>query len=602
MTGEQSLYDMFVAAGFATPEPSKPRVETLRDARVATNKKRTIRRKKSKEQHIAILDMETDPFDNVGRDIVLPFMGVLYCDEQEPVIVWEEDYEEFVCKMFAAIEALPGHYTIYAHNGGKFDWLFLISKLRGKVSFKGRGIMSAMIGNHEIRDSFHIIPEKLAAMQKQKFDYVEKLKKKSRAKFKKEIIDYCISDCSNLLYYVRRFIERFGFKISIGAAALAQLREHYEIEHVSQTTDAYLRRYFFGGRVECLRGAGHWIHGQRLYDINSAYPNAMASQQHPVGSEYIVRSGKPNGNTCFITLRCKNNGALMAREEDGSVSTRTREGVFHTTIYEHDMALQLGLISDVEYVECVDNLQWTDFSRFIEPAYARRKELRDSMKDMEKGTDIWNATNADQLFEKLLMNNAYGKTAQDPRHYKEHWITNPGEFPPRETVQPGEDGWKTEFTGANYWIWVRPSQTHRYLNVGTGASITGAVRAKIMHAIHHATNPVYCDTDSIICDAVSELEIDKTKLGAWDLEKEIAELVICGKKLYAYKTTNPDDSPYIKSKGATGLKFEDMLKIFGGENVVSVNFGPTITRTGSQQYLERSISLTAKPLSERKAL
>lgn len=592
-----SIADALAAFGIKPQQPAQPkaqRTEQLREQRVSSNKKRAKRKKTAKENQIAILDFETDPFDNVTKDEIFPFLAVLYTPDRETIVIWEEDHEAFTYKVIKAIEALPGSYTVYAHNGGKFDFMFLVKHLRGKVSFKGRGIMQAEIGNHQIRDSFHIIPEKLASLQKMEFDY-KNLYKGKRDAHRKTIIEYCISDCENLYFYVKRFIERYGFKISVGAASMAKLRENYEIDRVTENTDSYLRRFYFGGRVECLSGIAHYKTPKKLYDINSAYPDAMARLEHPVGGEYVRHSGPITDNTCFITLECRNRGALMSRDESGEVSTRKRDGIFHTTIHEYNMAVKLGLISDIEIIECVDNLKWTDFADFINPIYEHRAGEKARLDTLIKGTAAWNECNTEVVFDKLIMNNAYGKTAQDPRRFREHYITDPREFPPRELVKMGEEGFEVEFMGKDYWIWSRPSPSQRFLNVGTGASITGAVRAKLMEAIYNAVNPVYCDTDSIICDELENTELHHLKLGAWDLEKEISELIICGKKLYAYKTAKGDT--FVKSKGAGGLKWEDMEKIYSGGTVISTNQGVTLTRKGDQKYLDRTIRATAKAIA-----
>jgi hypothetical protein len=556
------------------------------------NQKRIAKDRAAKRKNIAILDMETDPFDNQSPDAINPFLAVLYCEEHGPVVIWQEDREKFDEQVCAAIEALPGKYTIYAHNGGKFDFMFLIHKLRGKVDFKGRGIMTAQIGQHDLRDSYHIIPEKLASMQKQKFDYAN-LRRDKRHKFKKQIIDYCISDCENLLYYIKKFLDEYGFKISIGAAALAKLSENYKIEKIGEKTDDGLRRFFFGGRVECAQGAGHWKTPKRLYDINSAYPNAMARQRHPIGNEYIYRSGAPNENTAFIRLTCNNRGALMARLDSGEVTTRKPSGEFFTTKWEYDAALELGLISNVEIIECVDCFQFTTFDKFVTPLYEQRAIEKAKLDTLEKGSEVWNETNARQMFLKLILNNAYGKTAQNPRKFREYWITDPGER------VAGDDGsWDVDYFAPDYWIWKRPAPEMRFLNVGTGASITGAVRAKLMLALANAVNPIYCDTDSIICDELKNEELHKTELGAWDIERHISEIIICGKKLYAYRA---GDHEYIKSKGAAGLKWDDMRAMLSGAELETVNFGPTLTRQGGSGYIKRRIKMTANAVMQTEA-
>lgn len=560
-----------------------------------------------KKKMIAILDMETDPFDNSDegeKEIVLPFLAVLYSDEFETVTIWENDYDLFVAKLMDTLTNLPGAFTIYAHNGGKFDFMFLVHKLRGEISFKGRGIMRASIGAHELRDSYHIIPERLANLQKDDFDY-SKMHKSKRANYKDEIIKYCISDCRNLLYFVKKFVDKYGFKISVGAAAIAALGEHYKIEKVSPLTDTFLRGYFFGGRVECIQGAGYFTGPLKLYDVNSMYPFVMASMRHPIGAEYCARPGKPNKNTFFVKLECDNNRALLARDENGDLTSHIKHGVFQTTIWEYRAALELGLISNVKIIECVDNFVSTDFSKFVNPLYQQRAIDKEYLETLKEGTSEYDSVKSEVLFLKLILNNAYGKFAQNPRRYKEHYLTDPGDEVPDELKLEGTEPWKLEYQADDYWIWSRPAPTLRFNNVGTSASITGAARSVLMRAIHAAKNPIYCDTDSLICEELRGHKLDKYELGAWDLEKEIDELIVNGKKLYAYKTPKGKTS-VIKSKGTSGLTWDDMLEILYKERLFDdagkerkfKNKGPTLTRHGKQSYIGRRISRTA-PVPER---
>ena len=79
--------------------------------------------------------------------------------------------------------------------------------------------MAARIGKHELRDSYHIIPEKLANWKKDDFDY-SKLARGNRKRFRDEIIRYCINDCAYLLDIVKSFVGTYGLKLSIGQAAI----------------------------------------------------------------------------------------------------------------------------------------------------------------------------------------------------------------------------------------------------------------------------------------------------------------------------------------------------------------------------------------------
>lgn len=573
-------------------------------AQTAAQRMRKYRARKSKAklENIAILDMETDPFDSELQTQIEPFLAVLYADQFEPVIIWDEDRFSFARKVIAAIEALPEPYTIYAHNGGKFDYMFLMHELRGDVSFKGRGIMRAKIGPHEIRDSFHILPDRLAAFNKDVFDY-KNMAKDKRNNFRKEIIDYCIADCRYLLDIVKSFVKEFGLKLSIGAAALADLRRHYKYETLTSSVDESLRPFFFGGRVECLAGRGIFTGHYKLYDVNSMYPAVMANMKHPIGNKYTWRPGEPGEMTCFIDLECKNNGALVQRQklEDGTYETTTgvREGRFMTTIHEYKAALELGLIWDVKINMCVDNNKLTDFSKFVLPHYEKRQEIKGTLKKfkeqmLSETSQTWLDVKKDDMFRKFLLNNGYGKFAQNPRRYKETFVTNPGEAPDVE----GYEDTTPVYEGAKYWIWQKPAPKQKFNNVGTAASITGAARSVLMRAIAGATDPIYCDTDSLICREISGVELDGVKLGAWDLEAEFSEVIVNGKKMYACKPLNGGKEK-IRSKGVNGLTYDEMKKMFYGEILEKVNSGVTLTRTGNQYYVTRKVRATAKLRNDR---
>lgn len=582
------------------------------------------REREQRLENIAVLDMETEPFDNTKPpEDVQPFLAVLYRDDAAPVIIWEEHLPSFVSAVLAAIEALPGRFTIFAHNGGKFDYMFLLRRLRGFVSFKGRGIMSARIGRHEIRDSFHIIPERLANWQKDEFDY-NKLYKKVRHKYRDEIIRYCINDCAYLLDIVKRFVSEYGLKLSIGQAAMSVMKRHYKVQRIGEQSDAMLREYYFGGRVECLGGKGifgganeRWAK-YTLYDVNSMYPFVMASCAHPTGNSFITRGGTPNFQTVFIELECTNHGALVRRGPDGEMTAEAKSGIFKTTIWEYEMALKYNLIENVNILRCIDFPDRSNFSEFVLPLYARRQETKERLKTLTPGTREYNDTKKDDIFFKLILNNAYGKYAQNPRKFKQCFITDTDEQPPLDCDGclkgfPKADGWHTPPRGVNfrcmswgplphfkcaeYWIWHRPQEHLRFNNVATAASITGAARAVLMEAIALAEEPIYCDTDSVIARNLGPLKLHNSELGAWKVEHGIDEIIIAGKKLYACKVAGiPDghkDRIKVKSKGVAGLTWHDMERALKDEMIEILSNSITLDKYGGARYMRRNVRATA---------
>lgn len=617
------------------------RIRAKRGTGVSGTERKRASRGRAKQRmidNIAVLDFETDPFDNIKKEAIFPFLAVLYSDNFEPVIIWDNENEAFVSKVIAAIEALPEAYTIYAHNGGKFDYMFLLSKLKGEVMFKGRGIMTAQIGKHELRDSFHIIPDRLANFKKDHIDYGN-MKRLKRERYKQEIIKYCINDCKYLLDIVKGFATRFGMKLSIGQAAMADIRKHYKFERLTEMQDEFFRQFFFGGRVECFVGTTHRKGDYKLYDVNAMYPDVMANFEHPIGNVYFKHTGKIGPQSCFIDLTCNSAGAFILKD---GLETKAPHGRyrFKTTIWEYKVAKKYNLISDEEIHEVIDIPLRTNFKKFVVPHYLDRQHLKAKKNELEllglKDTPEYDEIVKDDMFKKFLLNNGYGKFAQNPRNYKEHYITAPGEIPPPETgAWPGkllmiEDG--------GYWLHSRPNPSDRFNNVATGASITGAARAKLLEAKCNAIEPIYCDTDSLICKELNGVHIHKTDLGAWDLECEISEIVVCGKKLYGYRDAKTGKTK-TRAKGAglilteqnwkrveevasdrkrellleqlsweemlnqiedakkktmEKLSWENMMRLHNGEQVSALAMGATLTKGGEQYYMERRISATAQ--------
>ena len=534
--------------------------------------------------------METDPFD--AESEILPFCAELW-DGEISQVIWEETYEKFVEKTLALLLALPSDkkWIVYAHNGGKFDFMFLVHKLRGQVSFKGRGIMLAHIAPHvEIRDSMHIIPDKLASYKKQAFDY-KKLKKNVRHKHRPEILDYLHSDCVNLHEIVTHFIEKHGAKLSIGQAAWSCLKKDYGIETFSEASDTYIRQWYFGGRVECLQGPGHFQGDYVLEDVNSMYPDRMAHCEHPIGAEFMVRGkGKPpiRQNTVFLEVQCTNFGALIGRDENGQLTPNIKRGIFKTTIWEFEAAERLGLIRDITIKTCVDFHRRSNFAKFVIPRYTERQKIKDRL-DTEESLEL----ERDALILKLEMNNAYGKGAQNPRKFREFFYTDLNEHPPGEhcgllQYRDKDDGiWKLHLEADDFLVWEKPTQQRRYNNVAMAASITGAARAKLLERLASAEDAIYCDTDSIICKRTGTPS--SNALGAWKIEKSIDEALIGGKKLYGYRGPKGET---IRSKGGSGLEWHELAAIVAGAEIKKGNNAPKFDKVGFQDYVSRTFKLT----------
>lgn len=601
------------------------------------DRQKRYRQRHTEPKKIAILDLETDPFDNVARTSIHPFLAVIYfgCVEGAPdtIVLWNNDHRQLMEELCERIKALPNRYLIYAHNGGRFDYMHLLYLLRGSVQFKGRALMRARIGEHEIRDSLHIIPEALKnANQKDSIDY-DKFKRDRRDNYRDEITRYCISDCEYTYEIVSSFVERFGTPITIGQAAMKELKKHYPfetfaeraermsnprkykvttaIEHLTDNLDAYFRQWFFGGRVECF-APGLSIAKDKpisLIDKNSMYPYCMAYYQHPIGSEFFVHN-KITDRTIFITLRCKNNGAFMARSEDGSLDSTVRDGIFETTLWEYRVAKKYRLIRDVEIIKTINFYKFTDFSKFVLPLYDQREAAKKSQAIALAAGDFIAARRLEKdiKFGKYILNNAYGKFAQNPRKFKQYILTDSYQSPDETwwrgwqcDIETKAANWSAlpEIEHSEYWLWSKPAPEFRFNNVATAASITGAARAELLEAKHHVKNVLYCDTDSLVCRDTGNLSLDPFTLGGWKVEAEIDQFIAAGKKLYAYRKPGWRDQKkndkkwtIVKCKGANNVSWEEMEQLIAGLKIKKTLNAPTLTRDMGQFYMDRELRMT----------
>lgn len=477
---------------------------------------------------LATLDFETDPFEHGKR--VAPF-DVGFFDGEMHKEIWHDDCANLIIDY---IDSLDEPYIIYAHNGGKFDFFFFLERLDRQIRIvRGRILEASFTSSkgirHVFRDSYAIIPIPLRQYEKDDIDY-KKLHKKVRDRNKQEIQKYRRQDCKGLYELVSRFRERFGNALTIAGAAQKELKKFHPFKSGKEQFDRKFRPYFYGGRVQCFEGG--LIEGNfKVYDVNSMYPDAMRNQRHPIGTRNTV-SDRIGPNTFLVEVQAKNYGAFPKKLEDGSLSFDVERGRFFVTIHEIEAALETGTAEIERINRAYDFEDWTYFDSFVDYWYGLRQAAQKS-KDFDRMAKI------DYLLFKLILNSAYGKFGMDSREFADSMFTlNSDLYIPEPFCSCvgiclcTEPTWRHAHENDKYIIWEKPIERPYFYNVATAASITGAARAKLLRALAKAKRPVYCDTDSIICEGL-DAQIDGSKLGAWKLEATGNRIAIGGKKMYA---------------------------------------------------------------------
>lgn len=523
---------------------------------------------------VATLDFETDPFDyNV---IPQPFSVGLTWLHRGKHQYWSYWGDDCVDKLSEFLNTLPPK-IIYAHNGGKFDFHFLLKNglLGQKLLVNNGRIMKAALGKHELRDSYSAIPVPLSAYKKDDIEYW-KMKKEHRQSYKKEILKYLKADCDYLHDLVSGFITKFGLKLTIGAAALTELKKRHKFETVSPTTDKIGREFFHGGRVDpIITGVtkGNW----QLIDVNSLYPYVMKAFSHPISSRMLPT--RPDTSldwlltdnlTFFIDLDCTSRRAFPFRTEKGLMFPNGR-GRFQITSHELICAMKYNLV-DIHKIHRIYYFdKYSSFGNFVDEFINAKIAAKKC------------GNKAEELFNKLIANNGYGKTTQNPNNFYDWRIITDGNLGNYVNT-----GWQIYELSAEFTVLKRPSPKQVYHNVCIGASITGAARSVLLDGMMRSENVAYTDTDSIVCSA-TDLDIHPSNLGAWALEATGDEFCCAGKKMYALFENGNCVKKASKGARLTGTEIKSLCH---GVSIHYVNKAPSFSVNKKTSFINRNIQKT----------
>jgi len=523
-------------------------------------------------REIWVADSETDPF-KAGR-IPKPFIWGAYNGSEYRQFDTTNDFVDFISEHDC---------IVYAHNGGKFDWHFLLHRLEAfepLMVINGR-LARFTIGLAEFRDSYNILPFPLSAYKKDDIDYAifepdERIKHENRLK----IEAYLKSDCRHLYSVVSQFIDRYGIHLTQAGAAMKTWQKIAETKAPKTTPEFYdtLKPYYYGGRVECFT-SGIIETDFDVIDINSAYPYAM-KHLHAYGDTYDISDELPKSRAyterSFIKVYCISRGAFPFRGEKGlEFPDDDIARVYHVTGWEFLAASDTGCLYNMEILQVISFNESIRFDDYIDYFYAMKSECKD------KGDD------AGYLFAKLFLNSLYGKFGANPDNYKEYTVTQ------HCYIQAAEQD--NYYYDADLGPWALLSrelseEKQHYYNVAVAASITGFVRAYLWRAIKACTGVLYCDTDSIACTSTGALELDSSKLGAWDIEARCDFAAIGGKKLYAFHTTSGKWKT--ASKGVR-LSADEIVKVAQGQEIEYAPENPSFSLKRGIQFVSRNVAKTA---------
>lgn len=546
---------------------------------------RTVWRRPRVLSQIATIDLETDPFQ-AGR-VPRPFAAGYY-DGKEFRSFWGADCVQQLVRFLLDLKEPK---LIYAHNGGHFDfhWFLPWVSQSARTFFIKTRLAAWHLGPHELRDSFCILPAALGKMGNKRSIDMARLEAGERDRHRLEIVRYMRTDCTELHALVSGFVREFGAKYTAAGAALRELKKLHPYKRMSRANDEIIREgWFHGARVECFQSAGVYPGPWRVFDVNSMYPYVMAYMRHPISHRFYV-GRRVTSQTAFLTVECRSTGWCGGYDEEDEFCFPDDGELrrFNVTIHEYRTARKLGLLRACKVIETIDFPLWGDFREFVETYYGKRNAAR------EAGDLVMVAVY------KVLLNAAYGRTGIDPAQFHATMMTHrdkrpPAVDPPWQLVEENE--------AAGIRIWQRPLDHERdelwrkYENVAIAASITGAARAVLLEAKVRASEPAYCDTDSLICRSLPADMLDASRLGAWKEEPGGDRLAIAGKKTYALI----DRANRLVKYGCKGValypgtEWSVISKAARGIATTIARDAPTFSRSGEVSWMKRTISPTAK--------
>ena len=195
-------------------------------------------------------------------------------------------------------------FRIFAHNGGKYDFLFLLEELwaRGwvqKVIERTGRIIAIKIDTGRVSftlaDSFALLPQSLRKLaesfnvdhQKTEIDYKQVSATDEKTLLYLEQDVRCLYDVLNA-FFSHELIDTP--QLTIASQALNTFRTKFQtattMQRVELPEEQMFRDMFYaGGRCEVYKGAGK----VKVYDVNSLFPSVML-QKMPCGNVYPTKS------------------------------------------------------------------------------------------------------------------------------------------------------------------------------------------------------------------------------------------------------------------------------------------------------------------------
>lgn len=466
--------------------------------------------------------------------------------------------------------------TVYAHNGGRWDWLSLLEWMVKNDRFDSSvvpvcnnndDILAVFVTFGKVRvrlcDSVLLLKASLDDAGKKytgrgKMDLGGKLPawywRHDRVKF----WEYLRGDCETLYQIMVRVyailfqiapISRVG--LTVASVAMRVWRTGFLRDPIDTPSGEVLREWlrsaYCGGRVEVFRPGTHRVN---VYDINSMYPAIMESCSVPTSGTAIYTERKHFDRCGVYHVRFDQTDRrkpplLMV----GGNGVYSGEGFYFTPElrrFPGTIDVLGGFVFDREGIL---------FREFVRRLYKLR--LTDRKGPLGELT-------------KYCMNGLYGKFAQKPERAR---VLACDYADLCDHIAMGHEPVTLSEEWGIYKITERAEVPFEH--VGIAGIITSEARGRLWDFFDSKT--VYCDTDSI--HTTGKLKVEDAKLGGLKLEFS-GEGVYAGKKLYSLRNA---ETWKVRAKGirisqptkdskrndlGAKLTYADLLRVAAGSKIV----------------------------------
>lgn len=518
----------------------------------------------------AVFDIETEGWDRFA-------LGVLSFDDGQVAIYGADEADAFVS------EILSVSGEVWAHNGGRYDALWLLGYLVDRdigaaIRLAGQRVVSLEVGGTVIRDSQALVPLPLSLASQ--IGGAAKLSPGLPCSCRMRVkggcggycsirthgmsnrdfallTEYCVGDCDitmRMLQELETYAATHDIDLcsTVGASAWSTARRWNDLPRAewrgdieaARTLYERARTGYYGGRVECFRPRASEVHG---YDINSAYPAALVALELPTGER-----------------------DMLYDEVATRAFLRGQEGIYHATVHVPDcfipplpyrtservlyptghfegswtaLELRAAEASGATIVDIEWALTWSETVPLMRPFMERVWPLRATAK--AEGKDAL----AGWL--KFLVNSPTGKLAQNPE-VEEVWI--PGDAMEVFDGACGND-WECQTDNCRHGDigfldregrfairtkWQLSSCSH----VHWAAYLTSWTRVKLMSLA--GDDLVYADTDSNWTLKPRYRDVG-SELGQWKYEGKFTDWECIAPK--TYRARKEDGSWTAHAKG-----------------------------------------------------